>query len=353
VFGWLDNEMVPMTRAEAMTVPAVAACRHRITATLGRLPMRAYATDDPTDDTPWVGDTDLITQPDPAEPQFQTMVKTLDDLLFDGTAYWGVTDLSFRDPARPRPKSAVYLPRNCVQVDQDGRVTVDSAFTDWLARVQGRRIVGNGGSEPMPWVLFFAGPHGGLLNFGSRTIRSSVRMDRAASRAADNPVPSIELHQTNDADMTDTQIKDMLRAWMSARRGENGGVGYTSSGVEARALGQQPEQLLIDGRNQQAVEVARLAGIPAASIDAGLPGTSLTYANLMDRLRDLVDFGLQPYGVAVTSRLSMNDCLPGSATVRFDYSSLVAPTTSAAAAAAPTPARPPSQAAPIPEGTPA
>jgi hypothetical protein len=329
----------------------VAACRHRITATLGRLPMRAYAPDDPTDDTPWVGDTDLITQPDPAEPQFRTMVKTLDDLLFDGTAYWGVTAAYNGKSPYQRPKSVVYIPRNCVQVDDVGRPTIDTAFTKWLWDTQLREIVPN--RMGWPWVLLFEGPHGGLLNFGSRTIRSSVRMDRAASRAADNPVPSIELHQTNDADMTDTQIKDMLRAWMSARRGENGGVGYTSSGVEARALGQQPEQLLIDGRNQQAVEVARLAGIPAASIDAGLPGTSLTYANLMDRLRDLVDFGLQPYGVAVTSRLSMNDCLPGSATVRFDYSSLVAPTTSAAAAAAPIPARPPSQAAPIPEGTPA
>lgn len=337
VFGWLDSELLPIGRPEAMSVPAVAAARHRITGTLSRLPIRAYLGDS---DALWSGSPDLLTQPDPAEPHSQTMLKTLDDLLFDGSAYWGVTHLS---ATTNRPDQVTYVPRACIQVDQEGRVMIDSAFTTWLSTTQGRAILGNDLQTPMPWVIYFAGPHAGLLNFGARTIRSSVRMDRAAARAADNPVPSIELHQTNDADMTDTEVTDLLRRWMAARRGENGGVGYTSSGVEARALGQQPEQLLINGRNAQAVEVARLAGIPAASIDAAIPGTSLTYANLLDRLRDLVDFGLQPYGVAITGRLSMDDCLPHGVAARYDYSSLTAPATPAATGSGAS--TPPSQAA--------
>src|SRR6185312_12844789 len=96
---------------------------------------------------------------------------------------------------------------------------------------------------------------------------------------------------------------------------------------------QQPEQLLIGARNQQAVDVARLAGIPAASIDAAIPGASLTYANLVDRLRDLINLGLQPYAQAITGRLSMSDVVPRRVRVRFDYSELYpeVPTTSAAA----------------------
>jgi phage portal protein BeeE len=339
VFGWLDTELLPMGRSEAMSVPAVAAARHRVCGTLARLPVRAYLGDT---DTQWGGGSpDLLAQPDPAEPHQQTLLKTLDDLFFDGAAYWGVTRL---DSTTGRPSQVTYLPRQCVQVDQDGRVTIDTAFTTWLATTQGRTILGT--ALDSPWLIFFAGPHPGLLNFGARTLRSGLRLDRAASRAADNPVPSIELHQTNDADMSDAAVRDLIRQWMSARRGENGGVGYTSAGVEARAMGQQPEQLLINGRNQQAVEIARLAGIPAASIDAGIPGTSLTYANLADRLRDLVDFGLQPYGVAITDRLSMDDCLPHGVSARFDYSSLTAPT----AAAQQTPlTSPPSTEAGLPE----
>src|SRR4029077_9559918 len=111
---------------------------------------------------------------------------------------------------------------------------------------------------------------------------------------------------------------------------------------EARALGQQPEQLLINGRNAQAVEIARLAGIPAASIDAAIPGTTLTYANLIDRLNDLVNFGLRGYGEALTSRLSMSDCLPAGVTAEFDYGPLYQalgqqPSTAGPGASAPTP----------------
>ena len=339
VFGWLDQELLPMGRAEAMSVPAVAAARHRVCGTLARLPMRAYLGD--TDAAWGDGRPDLLTQPDPAEPHQATLLKTLDDLFFDGSAYWGVTRL---DSTTGRPSQVTYVPRQSIQVDQEGRVTIDTGFTTWLATTQGRGILGT--ALDSPWVIYFAGPHPGLLNFGARTLRSGVRLDRAASRAADNPVPSIELHQTNDADMSDNDIRDLIRNWMSARRGENGGVGYTSAGIEAKAMGQQPEQLLINGRNQQAVEIARLAGIPAASIDAGIPGTSLTYANLADRLRDLVDFGLQPYGVAITDRLSMDDCLPHGVAARFDYSSLTAPT----AAATQTPQTPPSSQAGLPEG---
>jgi portal protein len=344
VFGVLDAELFPITRREALSVPAVAAARHRIVGTLGRLPIRAYASDDPEDETRYPGTLNLITQPDPSEPQFQTILKTLEDLLFDGRACWAVTASGWAaEDQAARPTAVTYVPLTCVQTDQDsGAGTLDS---DYLRRLAlGRRdvLADPGYGDGRPWLVWFTGPHPGLLSFGSRTIRSSVRMDRAASRAADNPVPSIELHQTNDAAMTDLDIQNMLRQWMTARRGENGGVGYTSSGVEARALGQQPEQLLIEGRNQQAVEVARLTGIPAASIDAALPSTALTYANLQDRLQDLVGFGLQPYGVALTSRLSMPDLTPRTAFIRFDYSSLYPKTNAAAAASAP----------PTPEGTP-
>lgn len=344
VFGWVDPDLIAASRSEAMSVPAVAAARHRVCGTLARLPMAAYRghTDEVYLDEGQVPD--LLERPDPAEPQFQTMIKTYDDVFFEGAAYWAVTATDHSG----RPSAVTYVPYAQVNVDNDGLPTIETAFSDWLFRTQGgRTIIGNTGQTPRPWVLWFAGPHPGMLRYGARTIRSSIAMDRAAGRAADNPVPSIELHQTNDADMPDSEIRKLIANWMAARRGENGGVGYTSAGVEARALGQQPEQLLVEGRNQQAVEVARLAGIPAASIDASLPGTALTYANLLDRLRDLVDFGLQSYAAAVTGRLSMDDCLPRGINARVDFSPLVA---SSAAAATPHQTPPATQAAPAMEG---
>lgn len=350
LYPGVDPEAFAVTRSEAMTVPAVAACRHRIVGTLARLPMIATK-----GGSPYGGDTGLLDQPDASEPHVVTMTKTLDDLLFDGVAYWLVYDDTGTVPNRPR--SIVYIPAGDITFDADGVPAVSDNFTAWLHQnrtvytlVDGTFVARsaspltlpdpNPDRPRMPWLIRFDGPHSGICSFGGRAIRSAVDLDRAARHAADNPVPSIELHQTTDADLDDVEIRDLVQSWTGARR--RGGVGYTNAAIELRTHGQQPEQLLIDGRNQQAVEISRLTGIPAASIDAGIPGAALTYQNMNDRLGDFVQFGLAQYAVAITARLSMNDCLPDGARAEFDYTELypvpVAPPSVAPAAA---PASPP------------
>jgi hypothetical protein len=325
-----DPELWPVTRAEASTVPSVAAARHRIVGTLSRLPMVAEK-----DGAAWTGPTGLLDQPDDGQPHVTTLRLTLDDLLFDGRAVWVVVK-TYLDTGRPL--SIVHVPLSDVDVDTDGVATLTDSFTDWLHRVRGLTAAPDpaGGG---PWLIGFDGPHPGICSFGGRAIRAAVDLDRASRHAADNPVPSVELHQVTDADMSDDDVRDLIRSWRAARR--DGGVGFTNAAIELRTHGQQPEQLLIDGRNQQAVEIARLAGIPAAAIDAGIPGTALTYQNLSDRLDDLVQFGLSPYAVAVTGRLSMNDVLPQGVRARFDYGELdPAPASPNAAAPAASPAPP-------------
>ena len=321
LFPGVDPEVWPITRAEAMTVPAVAASRHRIVGTLSRLPMHATK-----DGNPWVGPTALLDQPDDGQPHVVTMRLTLDDIFFEGRAFWLVV-ATYADTGRPA--SVVHVPLADVEVDNDGVATPSDSYLEWLERVRELSPAptpGRGG----PWLLRFDGPHEGVCTFGGRAIRSAVDLDRASRHAADNPVPSVELHQTTDADMSDVEIGDLIRAWRAARR--DGGVGFTNNAIELRTHGQQPEQLLIDGRNQQAVEIARLSGIPAAAIDAGIPGAALTYQNMNDRLSDLIQFGLSPYAVAVAARLSMADCLPAGVRAEFDYSEL-SPAPAAAPAA--------------------
>lgn len=332
LFPGADPELFPVSRAEAMTVPAVAASRHRIVGTLARLPVHATK-----DGAPWTGGTALLDQPDDGQPHVVTMTRTLDDLLFDGRAYWLVVATYAEDG---RPSSVVHVPLEHVTCDADGVLGVTEPFADWLSRARGLSPVPAPGRVGAPWLLLFDGPHPGICTFGGRAIRAAVDLDRAARHAADNPVPSIELHQTTDADLDADEIRGLIASWTGARR--RGGVGFTNAAIDLRTHGQQPEQLLIDGRNQQAVEVARLTGIPAASIDAGIPGAALTYQNMNDRLGDFVQFGLAQYAVAVTARLSMNDCLPAGVRAEFDYSELYpVPTAPPQAEPAADPATPP------------
>lgn len=314
--GFLTDEFAPVPRSQAMSVPAVAAARHRIVGTLARLPITPTV----KDGTDWASDNSgLFDQPDPAVPHVVTMTRTLDDIFFAGRAWWAVTAAY----ATGHPRDVAHVPLDDVVITDDGWPELDARYAGWLGRAN-RKVLDHPGTHVpagVPWLLEFTGPHDGVCNFGGRAIRSAVDLDASTARAARNPVPSLELHQTTDADLDDTEVAAMIAAWERARRQNT--VGYTNAAVELRTHGVQPEQLLINARNQQAVEVARLAGIPAAAIDAAIPGASLTYANLVDRLRDLISFGLQPYAAAVTGRLSMDDVCPHGVAAEFDYSELL------------------------------
>lgn len=311
-----ESQWAPMTRADAMAVPAVAAARHRIVGTLSRLPLVAVNGDGAG--SGWDRALGLIKQPDDAEPQAATMTRTYDDLLFDGDAWWLVVG-AYSDAGRIRPRSVVQV-ANC-HMDRSTN-SPNPQFMEWLETSRGLKALTHPEHPGRPWLIYFVGPHPGLLTFGRTSIRAASHMERAAGHAADNPVPSVELHQTNDAPMTQGQIDALIGSWAKARRGENGGVAYTNSAIEAKMHGAIEAQLLVDGRNQAAVDVARLAGIPASSIDAGIPGTAITYANLTDRVTDLVNMGLQNYAVSVTGRLSLDDIVPHGVKVKLDYSEL-------------------------------
>lgn len=349
---WADNshltrvtwaELFPgaglvLDRRQAMAVPAVAAAHHRIVGTLSRLPLRTVS----ASGSAWDRAINLVTQPDESEPHVATLRRTLADLLFDGGAWWAVVTAYSDAGGKPFPRSIVHVPTD--HVDANGVPT--PVFTQWLQDVRGLRLLAHPVLAGRPWLIYFDGPHPGLLNFAQPSIRAASAMEAASGRAAQNPVPSIELHQTGGTELTDEQVATLTSQWAAARSGRNGGVAYTNSVMEVRTHGQADAQLLVDGRNQSAVDIARLAGIPASSIDAGIPGASITYANLTERTHDLVNMGLQPYASAITARLSMNDVLPAGVTVRFDYSELYPATQADTTTPTPAPAGTPTGATP-------
>lgn len=308
----------PLDRAAAMNVPAVAAARHRIVGTLARLPLTAVADAGERAGEQWTRALGLLSQPDDLEPHAATMGRTLDDILFHGRAWWAVVDAY----AEQRPRSIVQVPVH--HIGQDGQVS--QAFADWLRGSRRQEILEHPSYAGRPWLIYFQGPHDGLLNM-PLAIRQAADLQAAAGKASTNPIPSVELHQTGGTPLTPAQIKELVSAWAAARTGDNGGVAYTSQSIEAKMHGEAAAALLVDGRNQAAVDVARLAGIPASAIDAGIPGSSITYANLTERVTDLVNMGLQPYAASITGRLSMNDVLPQGVRCRFDYAELYPATT--------------------------
>lgn len=293
----MGQDFLPLTRPEALSVPAVSRARMLIAGSIAQIPLRAFAGDDLRDPQPlWIDRMD-----GPLSP-FHRMLWTIDDLLFYGWSLWAVQ----RDRIG-QPISMSRIPWDRWDFDTIGRIEVDG---DLVADNE---------------VMLIPGPHDGILNTASRSIRHASKLIKAAENAAANPTPTIELHQTTNAPMASEDIAALISAWSAARQGANAGVAFTNSAIEVREHGSVDAALLIDGRNAAAVDIARACGLPAAMLDATGPSASLTYETTEGRTRELIDFGLAPYLTAVSGRLSMNDVTPRGTTVAFDAEAFIGP----------------------------
>ncbi|MFJ1461008.1 phage portal protein [Nocardia sp. N2S4-5] len=277
---WAAGHDWPLTRTEALRVPAIARARRLLCGTIGRLPMRVCGPDGaPVDPQPrWLDRSDRTLS------AFKRTSLVVDDLMFYGWALLAVE----RDGANA-VAALDYVPWTRWEFDPDGHVLID-----------GQRA--NPGA-----VALVPGVDEGLLAYGSRAIRHADALTAIAERAAATPVPNIELHDISDRPMSGPDIKALVSSWAAARRGEHGGVAYTNKSIEVKPHGQQNADLLIEARNAAVVDIARAVGIPAAMLDATAAQAALTYETSAGRNAEFVDYGLSPFMAALCARLGMDD----------------------------------------------
>ena len=282
-----------LTRAEAMSVPAVAAARHRIVGTIARMPLQAERDGAPLDEQPtWIYAAD--TQQSPGE----RMRGTADDLLFHGEALW----MAYRGASGDLLRVA-HVPRDRWAAGADGRWLIDDE------------------ELPADAGIYFTGPHSGILSFGAATIRGASRTLAAAVDVAEHPM-RLELHDTGDYPMTHDEQRDLVSGARAAMA-DSGGVIYSSPGVEARLHPVDVGAMLVDGRESFAVDIARLVGIPGAMIDAHSRGATMTYSTTADVLAAFLHLGLTLYMQPITDRLSQDDICPRGMEVRFNLDSVL------------------------------
>ena len=292
----VDREL-RVTRRTAMSVPAVARARRLIVGSISRCPLEARRDGERAEDQPiWLTRTD-----GEQSPTFR-MTWTVDDLLFYGWSLWGLERDFDGHVIR-----ADRVPYEMWDVDAEGTITVDTVPVD-----------------PAD-VALIPGPDEGLLTSSAASIRHAVRLQQLAERSADTPAAQIMLRQTQGQPLNPEQIKALVQGWIDARRGENGGVAFTNQSVEAVEMGKTDPQLLIEGRNASALDIARAVGVPASMIDAAPAGTgTVTYRNQDARNTELVDYCLAPFMAAIAARLGMDDMVPRGHAVSFDLRDLTA-----------------------------
>lgn len=280
--GGVDS---PITRAEAMTIPAVVRGISLVTTALSTAPWTEYEGEQAVADQPaWLYATNTEISP------IYRCQFVVEDLILGG---WSVL---------------------LVDRDADGNIsTADRIRPDlWEFDDVGRVVVGDEALRPEQYVLIKA-PTDGLLLTGRRTLRGALNLETAWQRAVRNPNATTLLKQVGDDVLEDDEIDDLLAAWRLARQDPDGAVAFIPSNIAVEALGSIVADLLVEARNAVAVDIARLIGIPGASVEAGAVQTSLTYQNATVGLGlQLVQQGLVPYANAIAAALSMdNVCAPG------------------------------------------
>lgn len=284
----------PVTRAAAIRVATVAKGRDVLTGMISGQPLMSTRAGQPVVKLPR-----LLAQPEDGIPLSTTLIWTVDALFFYGRAWWRITEFD-----------ATGYPSRVERVDEDD-VTFDEAGR--VSHANGRAVAPNS-------MIRFDGPNEGLLCRGADTIRRATRLNRSAAKAEDNPVPSIDLHNDGE-NLSAEEVAVLTASWKKAR--ETSGIGYSSKGLTVKALGQHPEQLMIDGRKAINLELARHMGAPEWAVGLAVEGSSLTYTNPQSRNGDLINLFLKPYMTAITDRLTLDDVTPHGQKVRFDSSDLV------------------------------
>lgn len=262
--------------AEAEAIPGVRRALAVIVGTISALRLAAWRGNQRLDDSafPW------LSQPDPTRTSQRILSDTIRDGIWYDRAVWRRTPGGYY---RVSPDRVVAVPGT--DRDQVPTYLLDgkAAPTDDLV------------------VFDFAGA-GGLRRFGAPLLEMFATLMAAASRYADEPVPSIILKNTG-ADIDDVAIDAILARWEASRMARR--TGFLNAYLEAQTPGYNARDLqLVEVMDQVTKDIARLFGLPGWALGVD-EGSSMTYANVTDRRRDLLD-ALHPWTSTVEQTLSLD-----------------------------------------------
>jgi len=304
VFGPVDVDPdSPITRAEAMTVPALIRARG-ILMVIASQPLVAYKGAERLTRQPgWLSRTDTAVSPQ------ARIVATMDDLIFYGEALWFLA----RNSAG-QITDAVRIPFEKWRVKTDGTLEVNIAPDQWAPV-----------TDPKS-VIHFRSFQEGLCTIGAPAIRAARDIQRSVSARAKNPVPMLDLHITDDVELDPDEKAKMRSEWTAALRTPDGSVAITPHNVEANVLGGEgsANDFLTAARNNSRLDVANVLQLPASLLEGSTSTASLTYSTSEGKRSELKDYGLSLWAGIFDARLSMDDVTAAGTRIAFDFSDLTA-----------------------------
>jgi hypothetical protein len=290
VFG---SAVTPVTRAEAMRVPAIAKARATLVTFAAGSPLVALA-GEVRSVKPWMQRTNGMLSP------WHRMAWTMDDVFFYGWSCW-VAALG----ADNFPLTCDRMPYGAWAVDQDQRIVYND--TDDPRK-----------GEPIPGAFLIPGPSEGILDNMSGTIRAAANLERSWAGRVRQPIPVVELHETTPGHIKKEEAAELVRGYNRNRLDPDGATLYTPAAVELRVHGEVSTDTLVEARNAIRLDVANFTNLPAAALDGSLSTASLTYSTQEGKESDIAQ-GVRYWTDPVAARLSQDDIVPAGTRTRLDF----------------------------------
>lgn len=292
----------------ALSIPTIARARSMICSMIAGLDLQQYQLvwDSVNEEYQkvYLQGEGWFTRPDPKVPRQFIMANTASDLWLYGRAFWYVQARY----STGFPAAFTWLPHSNVE-------TPNQHGPQWFGMPD--EIEFNGVTlDPANVVCFLAADQGLLYN-GNRAIDIAIRLDAAARRFALTEIAAGYLQQKDGTEpMTADELGELASGWAAVRR--ESAIGALNSAVEFKEFQSDPSKLqLTEARNYAALEMSRLAGVPAYLVSAPT-SSGMTYQNAQQARQDLWLWGALPYATAIQERLSMDDILPRGRHVEFD-----------------------------------
>lgn len=297
-----------VSRDQALEVAAVQRARNQI-CSVATLPLRLYQ-------DLVVVETALFRQFDPDVPNVVHMSATIEDLLFEGIAWWEVTARMVDG----YPMAVRHLPVGCVSLAPPAGSrpgTLPSGVDP--GRPAGPQVWIDGVARPASDVIRFDSPNPGLLKACGPAIARARLLDKMARLYADNPRPLDYFTDSDDPSTEPPEDEDLdaiLGQWATQRRLR--ATAKVPTGLqyhEGNSISAADLQL-VELQRQVTLEIANGCGVDPE--DLGLSTTSRTYFNAQDRRISKVNETYAPMMAAITDRLSMGDVTKRGYAPRFD-----------------------------------
>ena len=298
----------------ALSVPTVSRARDLIASMIGCLDLRSYTLQ-------WTGEKyekiyvpgeSWFSRPDPRVTRNFIMANTFSDLFFYGRATWAITGRY----SNGMPASFTWLPMGSTSFN-------DANGPQWFG--PSNSVMFNGQPVKTEDTVQFLSPINGLLYQGARAVDIAIRLDDSARRFASNETGAGYLQQKGGEPMTGTELGELAQSWSAARNVN--AIGALNEFVNFVPFDGTPDKMqLIESRQHAAVELSRVANIPAYLVNAPA-GTGMTYLNAQQAREDLFLFGAKPFISCIEETLSMDTILPHGRHVEFDLEDYLGATT--------------------------